>query len=83
MSLTVYLSDEIHTGCHDQIKQSNAHFCVALGKPNITEHKVNTIHLLKEVLVAAMAWAQNSSHIRLRNKQVIPYKTLLLKTSEI
>lgn len=51
----------------DQYKQWNAAFdagyCAALGKPYITLHAEKTIHPLKEVDAAAMAWATTTEQV--------------------
>lgn len=51
----------------DKYKQWNAAFdagyCAALGKPYITLHGEDTVHALKEVDGAAMAWATTPEQV--------------------
>lgn len=51
----------------DKYKQWNAAFdagqCAALGKPYITLHADDSVHALKEVDGAAMAWAQTPQQV--------------------
>ncbi len=51
----------------DKYRQWNAAFdagyCAALGKPYITLHDENTVHALKEVDAAAMAWAKTPAQV--------------------
>lgn len=51
----------------DKYKQWNAAFdagyCAALGKPYITLHGEDTVHALKEVDAAAMAWATTPEQV--------------------
>ena len=51
----------------DKFKQWNAAFdagfCAAKGKPYITLHDEDTIHALKEVDAAAMAWAKTPDQV--------------------